>query len=110
MDIWSFQLGVNYSFNIEPVKPFIALRFLTNYFDDVYIKIGNDDNFNQFRSYKNGMRYGYCIGTGINYNIYKNIELEFSTNYNAMNVFHRREGEVLLSSMNLLLGIYYKVD
>ncbi len=109
MDIWSLQLGANYSFDLSPVKPFITVSFLSNYFDDVYIKIGDDESYSQFRSYKNGMRYGYSFGTGIGYCIIPNFELELSTNYNSLNVLHKRDGEALLNSINLLFNIYYKI-
>ena len=109
MDIWSFQLSANYSFDIYPVKPFITLSFLSNYFDNVFIVIGDEEYFSQFLSYRNGMRYGYSLGLGIEYNVFSNVELVLSSNYNSFNVLHKREGEVLLNSVNILFNIYYKI-
>ena len=109
MDIWSFQLGANYSFNLYSVRPFVAFSFLSNYLDDVYIEIAHGEYISQFPSYKNGMRYGYSLGAGMGYNIFSNFELELSTNYNSLNVLHKRDGEALLNSVNVLFNIYYKI-
>lgn len=109
MDIWNFKLGANYSFNISHLKPFISAALLSNYFDDVFVRIGDDENYSQFLSYKNGMRYGYSIGTGLGYDVFQNIELELSTNYNSFNVLNKRSGESLLNSIGILLNVYYKV-
>jgi hypothetical protein len=109
MDIWAFKFGANYSFNIYRVKPFINASLLSNYFDDVFIKIGNDENYSQLSSYKNGICYGYSVGTGMGYDIFQNIELELSTNYNSLNVLHKRDGESLLNSISVLFNIYYQV-
>lgn len=109
MDIWNFNLGANYSFNINRFKPFINATLLSNYFDDVFIRIGNDENYSQFLSYKNGMRYGFSIGTGLGYDVFQNIELELLTSYNSFNVLNKRSGESLLNSIGVLLNVYYKV-
>ena len=109
MDVWSFQFGANYSFNLYAVRPFITLSFLSNYLDDVYIEIADGEYISQFPSYKNGMRYGYSLGTGIGYNIFSNVELELSTNYNSLNVLHKRDGEALLNSVSVLFNVYYKI-
>ncbi|MDI6802409.1 MAG: opacity family porin [Bacteroidota bacterium] len=109
MDIWSFQMGTNYFFSFYFLKPFVAASVSINYFDDVFIELAETDYTSEFRSYKNGMRYGYSLGMGISYNIFSNIELEFSTNYNSWNVFHRREAEEMLNSVNALVNIYYKI-
>lgn len=109
MDIWSFQLGANYSFNIYNIKPFITVSVLSNYFDDVSIVIGDEENFSQFLSYRNGMRYGYSLGAGIGYYIFSNTEINLSGNYNSFNVFNKRDGEELLNSVNVLFIIYYEI-
>ncbi|MCJ7552463.1 MAG: hypothetical protein MUO34_01145 [Ignavibacteriaceae bacterium] len=109
MDIWSFQVGANYSFYIYHIKPFITVSFLSNYFEDVFIVIGDEENFSQFLSYRNGMRYGYSIGAGIGYDIFSTVEINLSSNYNSFNVLNKREGEELLNSVNVLFNIYYKI-
>ena len=107
MDIWSFQLGTNYTFDLFSIKPFIAVSFSANYFDDVWIKFFETDYISEFRSYENGMRYGYSVGFGLDYSVFSNLDLEISTNYNSLNLLNRREEEELLNSINVLFNIYY---
>ena len=109
MDIWSLQIGVSYSLNIYNVKPFISVSALSNYFDDAFIVIADDDNFCQSLNYKNGMRYGYSFGAGIGCDVFSNIELQLSANYNSLNVLHKRDGEELLNSVNILFNVFYKI-
>lgn len=109
MDILSFQLGANYSLNFNAIKPFITASLSANYFDDFYIEFSEPDYKSEYLSYKNGMRYGYSIGIGIAYNIFSNLNLEVSSNYNAFNILHSRDGEELLNSVNVLAIIYYQL-
>ena len=110
MDIWSFQLGTNYTFDLHSFKPFIALSLSANYFDDVWIEFTETDYISEFRSYKNGMRYGYSAGVGLDYIVLTKLELEISSNYNSLNLINRREEEELLNSVNVLFNIYYKIN
>lgn len=109
MDIWSFQAGVNYSLNFYAIKPFITALLSANYFDDFYIEFSEPDYKSEYRSYKNGMRYGYSVGVGIAYNISSILNLEISGNYNDFNILHSRNGEELLNSFNVLAMFYYKL-
>ena len=110
MDIWAFQLGTNYSFDMHTIKPFITVSLSANYFGDVWIEFSETDYISEFRSYQNGMRYGYCVGIGLDYCIYSNLELEVSSNYNSLNLLGRREEEELLNSINILFNIYYRIN
>ena len=110
MDIWSFQLGVNYYFNLSFLKPFFSASLSANYFDDMWIEFDRGDYIAEFRSYENGMRYGYSVGLGAAYEISKYFDAELSGNFNSFNQLGRREGEELLNSINVLLLIYYKIN
>jgi opacity protein-like surface antigen len=109
MDIWSFQLGTGYDFNFYFLKPFITASVSINYFDDVFIEFAETDYVSEYRSYKNGMRYGYTFGAGLSYSLFSNTDIELSTNYNSWNVFNRRDGEETLNSVSALINIYYKI-
>jgi hypothetical protein len=109
MDIWSFQIGANYFLEFYSIKPFMSVSLSANYFDDVYIELAETDYMSEFRSYKNGMRYGYSLGLGIAYDVFSNYAFELSSSYNSFNSLHKREGEVLLNSINILFNIYYKI-
>lgn len=109
MDIWSIQIGANYSLNFYAIKPFITASLSANYFDDFFIEFSEPDYKSEFRSYENGMRYGYNVGIGFDYNIFSNINLELSSCYNSFNVLHKRDGEELLNSVNVLAIIYYQI-
>jgi len=110
MDIWCFQIETNYSFDLQPVKPFINFSLSANYFDDVWIEYAQADYLIEFRSYKNGMRYGYSAGIGMEYYVISNLMLELSSNYNSFNPVNKREGEELLNTINVLFNINYTIN
>ena len=110
MDIWLFQLVTNYTFDLNSFKPFIAVSLSANYFDDVWIEIAETNFISEFRSYINGIRYGYSFGVGLDYSVFSNLDLEISTNYNSLNLLNRREEEELLNSINVLFNVYYKLN
>jgi hypothetical protein len=95
---------------LHSFKPFIAFSLSANYFDDVWIEFTETDYISEFRSYKNGMRYGYSAGVGLDYIVLTKLELEISSNYNSLNLINRREEEELLNSVNVLFNIYYKIN
>jgi opacity protein-like surface antigen len=109
MDIWSFQLGSKYSIIFYTIKPFITTSLTANYFDDFYIEFSEPNCNSEYRSYENGMRYGYNVGIGFAYNIFSNINLELSSNYNSFNVLNKRDGEELLNSVNVFVIFYYQI-
>ncbi len=109
MDIWGFQAGTDYYFNFYPFKPFFTVSLSANYFDDFYVEFSQPDYKSEYRSYKNGMRYGYSVGAGIAYYILSNLNLELSGSFNSFNVLNKREGEELLNSINIQVSIYYQI-
>ncbi|MFO7523999.1 MAG: hypothetical protein R6W68_00965 [Ignavibacteriaceae bacterium] len=109
MDIWSFQVGAAYYLSFYAIKPFITASLSANYVDDFYIEFSEPDYKSEYRSYKNGMRYGYNAGAGIAYNFFSNLRLEVSGNYNSFNLLHSRDGEELLHTFNVLAIFYYQV-
>ena len=110
MDIWSFQLGANYYFTRSSIKPFISASISANYFSDTWIETDIDFYLTEYKSYENGMRYGYGVGLGAAYEISKYFDAELSGNFNSFNQLGRRDGEELLNSINVLLIVYYKFE
>lgn len=109
LNIWSFQLGSTYSFNLFSLKPFVSASFLSNYFDDVYVELAQGRIITEYPDYANGMRYGFALGAGIMINVFSNIELEILTKYNIFNFLNRREGEEKINSVSVLFNVYYKI-
>lgn len=109
LNIWSFQLGSSYSFDLFSLKPFVFASILSNYFDDVYVELAQDRTTTEFLDYENGMRYGFAFGGGIFYNNISNFGLEILTKYNIFNFLNRREGEEKINSVSVLFNAYYKI-
>ncbi len=109
MDVWSFQTDVDFTLDYFIIKPFITALFNANYFDDLYIEIAEPNFKSEFSSYDNGLRFGCSAGIGFAYNIFYKLNLEITGNYNAFNIFGKRDGEQALNSISIEAMLFYQI-
>jgi opacity protein-like surface antigen len=109
LDIWSFRFGARYAVDIAHIKPFISATFLINYFGDARLQFDKGDISITRPDYKNGMRYGYHLGLGASYRVLPKLDAEIEGSYSLLNNGNRRDGEVKLNTVNVLLNAYYTI-
>lgn len=118
INIWSFRIGGRYSVDVDKVKPYASVLFLLNYWGDTWLQFEYFDNIEQWRNYKNGIRYGLNLGFGVGYEAIKNVDFEIEANYNYMNLWNRRGAnpideihpsvEEKMNTLNVELSVYYR--